>query len=530
MLAFQDTNQYVEQSRSRAASTRSPTPGSAPTPHDVRHHADRLADALRGHRPRRAQQLHQQRRHLQLHERHRDHHADRPLRATSSTPAAPSATARRPATINLGGANGQHDCTTRRRLARATRPPRARPSTRSTSSPSRRAAGCPPTPGCRASSPPTSTSTRPATPSGTAPRINFYRSGGGCRNTGEIAAVFDHEWGHGLDDNDADGALSNSSEGYADIAAIYRLQASCVGHGFFQTLERRLRHDRGRHRLQHQRGPAGRRPLRPRLLGRARRRLGQAQPPTRRTPRSASSAAAASTGTGPCGRQVHCAAAPVAPGGLGPGGARPARPRPSASTARPRSSSATGSSTRAAATSAPGTPAPAASSSSGCGATNGYMQWLAADDDNGNLNDGTPHMTAHLRRLQPPRHRLRHARRRRTAAARAGPRRAPDAHRHPGQLLRSSLSWTLGRRAPPATGCSAPRATPAATSARRKIAEVTGTSYTDTQVANGRTYYYNVVAAGASSACYGRASNCVQRDPDRRRDARLHASRAARRA
>ena len=33
-------------------------------------------------------------------------------------------------------------------------------------------------------------------------------------------------------------------------------------------------------------------------------------------------------------------------------------------------------------------------SSSGCGATNGYMQWLTADDDNGNLNDGTPHMTA----------------------------------------------------------------------------------------------------------------------------------------
>jgi hypothetical protein len=25
--------------------------------------------------------------------------------------------------------------------------------------------------------------------------INFYRQGGGCRNTGEIAAVFDHEWG-----------------------------------------------------------------------------------------------------------------------------------------------------------------------------------------------------------------------------------------------------------------------------------------------------------------------------------------------
>src|SRR5687768_3745455 len=31
--------------------------------------------------------------------------------------------------------------------------------------------------------------------------VNFYRSGGTCANTGEIAAVFDHEWGHGLDDN-----------------------------------------------------------------------------------------------------------------------------------------------------------------------------------------------------------------------------------------------------------------------------------------------------------------------------------------
>ena len=53
--------------------------------------------------------------------------------------------------------------------------------------------------------------------------VNFYKSGGGCRNTGEIAAVFDHEWGHGLDDNDANGSLSTSSEAYADIAAIYRL-------------------------------------------------------------------------------------------------------------------------------------------------------------------------------------------------------------------------------------------------------------------------------------------------------------------
>ena len=179
-----------------------------PDADQLRHHADRLAHAVREHRPRRAQQLHQQRRHLQLHERHRHHHADRPLRATSSTPAARSATARPPATSTWAAPTAS---TTAPPAAASPATPPASRSALLRGQQARRA-------GARlaarqhlaaaASSPPTSTSTRPATPSGTAPPINFYRSGGGCRNTGEIAAVFDHEWGHGLDDNDADGALS----------------------------------------------------------------------------------------------------------------------------------------------------------------------------------------------------------------------------------------------------------------------------------------------------------------------------------
>jgi len=47
--------------------------------------------------------------------------------------------------------------------------------------------------------------------------------------------VFDHEWGHGMDDHDSGGSLSSSSEGYADIASMYRLWASCVGYGFFDN-------------------------------------------------------------------------------------------------------------------------------------------------------------------------------------------------------------------------------------------------------------------------------------------------------
>lgn len=62
--------------------------------------------------------------------------------------------------------------------------------------------------------------------------VNFYKSGGGCRNTGEIAGVFVHEWGHGLDANDG-GGYDNPSEAYADIVAFLETRESCVGRGFF---------------------------------------------------------------------------------------------------------------------------------------------------------------------------------------------------------------------------------------------------------------------------------------------------------
>ncbi len=44
---------------------------------------------------------------------------------------------------------------------------------------------------------------------------------------------------------------------------------------------------------------------------------------------------------------------------------------------------------------------------------------------------------------------------------------------------------------------------------KAKIAETASLSYTDTDVQPGRNYYYNVVAAGSSSACFGPASRCV---------------------
>src|SRR5437867_1344110 len=64
--------------------------------------------------------------------------------------------------------------------------------------------------------------------------VNFYKSGGGCRNTGEISGVVSHEYGHGLDQNDG-GGYDNPSEGYADTVAIIQDRRSCVGRGFFMS-------------------------------------------------------------------------------------------------------------------------------------------------------------------------------------------------------------------------------------------------------------------------------------------------------
>ncbi|MBP7149389.1 MAG: fibronectin type III domain-containing protein [Acidobacteria bacterium] len=61
--------------------------------------------------------------------------------------------------------------------------------------------------------------------------VNFYRSGGGCGNTGEIAGVVVHEWAHGLDDHDG-GGWDNPYESTADTAEFLADRTSCVGRGF----------------------------------------------------------------------------------------------------------------------------------------------------------------------------------------------------------------------------------------------------------------------------------------------------------
>ena len=68
--------------------------------------------------------------------------------------------------------------------------------------------------------------------------VNFFRSGGGCSNTGEIAAVFLHEWGHGMDQNSGGAANENGSgEAVGDTFAFLETRDSCIGQNFLPGVD-----------------------------------------------------------------------------------------------------------------------------------------------------------------------------------------------------------------------------------------------------------------------------------------------------
>ncbi len=73
--------------------------------------------------------------------------------------------------------------------------------------------------------------------------LNFFRSGGGCNNTGELPGVSLHECGHGLDSNDGSGTSADNGTGetYGDFTAALATHSSCVGNGFLHLELRRLR-------------------------------------------------------------------------------------------------------------------------------------------------------------------------------------------------------------------------------------------------------------------------------------------------
>jgi subtilisin-like proprotein convertase family protein len=337
--------------------------------------------------------------------------------------------------------------------------------------------------------------------------VNFFKSGGGCRNTGEIAAVFDHEWGHAMDDNDAGGSMSTSSEAYADIASIYRLHASCVGFGFWHTNDRGcgqtsdgtgFNANESRSGVHCDLDCSGVRDAD----------WDKHSDHTPDTPQNFS-CVHCSFGSGPCGAQVHCDAAPsrqaawdfVARDLQGPPFNYDANT--AFIVANRLFYQGSGNIGNWHACTCP-------DSSNGCGATNAYMQWLATDDDNGDLNDGTPHMTA-----------LHAAFARHNIACDLpdpvdsgcplGPDQAPT-------LSVSVGSHELGLQWSTVPGAVRYRVFRTEGHAgcdfgKTLVAEVVGTTHDDLDVANGREYSYVVQAVGTSPACFGPVSACETATP-----------------
>lgn len=337
--------------------------------------------------------------------------------------------------------------------------------------------------------------------------INFLRTGGSCRNSGEIASIVVHEWGHALDDNDSGGALSNSSEAYADIVAIYRLRASCVGYGFYSNAN------------------AGCGMTADGTGFNANEAMVGSYCTTNCSgvrdcdwDRHASGVPATalgfvcthcSSGSGPCGKQPHCAASPARQAAWDLV-ARDLQAPPSNMTAEDAFNLGAKLFYQGSGNIGAWHACTCGASSNGCGATNAYMQWLAADDDDGDLSNGTPHMTAIFAAFD--RHGLACPTPVPTnSGCGTGPTLAPVVSILTGDR-RVELSWP----AVPAAvsyrilrsdghgGCDAGKAV---------IAEVNGTSYLDADVVNDRPYSYVVQAVGTSGSCMGPGSPCTQALP-----------------
>ena len=323
--------------------------------------------------------------------------------------------------------------------------------------------------------------------------VNFYRSGMGCANTGEIAAVIDHEWGHGLDDNDAVPSISSPGEGIADLYASLRLDTSCIGRGFRAvncggygdpctdcTGVREIDWAKRASGLPHD--------------------LGSPLP-------TGIDALCGSGNVGPCGGSSHCEGTVVAEA-VWDLWHRDLTAPPfnwNIDTARELATQLT-----YVAGGAVGSWFQCTPPYGGCNADGGYLNFLAADDDDGNLANGTPHMSAIFAAFD--RHQI-----------------ACDTP----AVIDSGCGPTI-IAAPVVTATALDRgvglswdAVPNAVAynvyrgdgvhgcdwGKERVATTGETSFVDGGLSNGREYSYLVIPVGPGTTCFGPASSCTAVTP-----------------
>ncbi len=144
--------------------------------------------------------------------------------------------------------------------------------------------------------------------------------------------------------------------------------------------------------------------------------------------------------------------------------------------------------------------------SGGCGSGSGYREFLAADDDNGNINDGTPHMRAIYEAFNDQEIACSSP-----SVKDSGCSGTPDAVPVVSVVSgdkRAVLSWGAVSGA---SNYQIYRTEGVKECGQGKVLLGTtgGLSFTDEGLMNGREYYYVVIPKGSSASCFGRASTCM---------------------
>ncbi|MCP4900865.1 MAG: hypothetical protein GY906_28190 [bacterium] len=320
--------------------------------------------------------------------------------------------------------------------------------------------------------------------------LTFFTSGGGCANTGELAGVFDHEWGHSMDREDATPGVSSPGEGIADIYASLRFNASCIGRNFRPGMNCGGYGD-------------------PCLDCSGVRDIDWNKRASQ-TPHDLDWIDANCTGGGaPCGGSVHCEGSVYAE---------------TVWDLWNREFTATGmdlDSARETATrltfigsGAVGTwySCSNGSGGDGCNADGGYLNYLAADDDDGNLANGTPHMqdiydafNVHGIACATPAVSV--------SGCAGGPTAAATNLVATAQDRGVALTWDAVTgatrykvyRTEGVHGCAFGKSI---------IAETTSTSFVDDfGLMNGREYFYSIVAFSTTDACHGAMTSCSSATP-----------------
>jgi hypothetical protein len=324
--------------------------------------------------------------------------------------------------------------------------------------------------------------------------LNFFKSGGGCSNTGMIAGVSLHEFGHGIDQNDGTGTAPDGATGesYGDTTALIALHDSCLGEGFLGS------------------NCAGYGDACTACTGV---RDADFAKHTSDTPATADNfirvhCPAASGGAGPCGKEVHCES--YVPTETIWDFANRDLPNPGTGTAWTTLDRLWYLSRNTATSAFSCTHSSTPYTSNGCGTGSLWKTMRAVDDDDGNLSNGTPHGGALFAAFN--RHLIACTTDAGASTTFSGctPPPPPTLTATAGDNS-AALSWTASGTAVydvfrNETGCNA--------GFTKIVSAGTATTLADSSVADGLTYYYQVTAfPSGNEACASAPSACIAVSP-----------------